>query len=695
MSRYQLLFAFIFLFACALTTKADDSIKVRQLDEVVVKSSRAWIENDKAIFIPTRHEKNLANSIETLIKNMHLPVIRSVKGVLTGRNGESITYFINGVKADDIDASTFWPKEVRRVEYIENPTEPTYEGVKVAVNLVTSKYVVGGVTKLDLFQKIPNSGYHTVSSKLVYKKMTFGALVNGNYSRDHRSGSWGTETYKNLFYNGDYFDEINRSTTNHSWERSNNISAAFNARYQTKNFRATHTAAFLWQENPGSGNSGTNTWNPNLFSSSSSYSHSDGRNVSPQISGSYYTAFSKKWVMTGLWSYAYSHNNFSVRNSLGGAEETASITAEDVNSFRVQMKPFFLASNHWTFNMSLSTAMDWYSSHYGGTTTADTHQRRGESRFALAAYWSPKENLQLSLSPGLYVSYWKIGTGKSEYLVRPTVNISANYNPNKKLSLGLTTQFYAEAPEASQSTEAVIKQSELSWRAGNPNLKNLTSLDSYLYATWLTADWLSMNVGLGYTTTQNSLITLYTSANKEMGGMIEAFTNARPIDNLRANYSITGDFLDDKLSVSLTPEWYFTKTRGAYATTFNYLSFSADAEYSFGDNRFHVWYEGPFKDIDMAGMEKSWKQGCCNAEYTYGNGNIYLSFRVENIFNEYNKRWERLNAQNYSFSKDMRETGRTFAINLTYTFGYGKKTDRDISIDSPSEIKSSIVGSAH
>ena len=126
MSRYQLLFAFIFLFACALTTKADDSIKVRQLDEVVVKSSRAWIENDKAIFIPTRHEKNLANSIETLIKNMHLPVIRSVKGVLTGRNGESITYFINGVKADDIDASTFWPKEVRRVEYIENPTEPTY-----------------------------------------------------------------------------------------------------------------------------------------------------------------------------------------------------------------------------------------------------------------------------------------------------------------------------------------------------------------------------------------------------------------------------------------------------------------------------------------------------------------------------------------------------------------------------------------
>ena len=35
--------------------------------------------------------------------------------------------------------------------------------------------------------------------------------------------------------------------------------------------------------------------------------------------------------------------------------------------------------------------------------------------------------------------------------------------------------------------------------------------------------------------------------------------------------------------------------------------------------------------------------------------------------------------------------GRAFTVNLTYTFGYGKKVDRSIDISGPSDAKTSVL----
>lgn len=682
----------IFLAFYSLHLIADDSIKVQRLDEVVVRNSRSWVDGNKIVFVPTRHEKNLSNSPESLLKNMHLPVIRKVNGTLKGRNGEDITIFINGVKANNVDLSTFWPKEVRRVEYFEDSSDPAFEGARTAVNLVTTKYILGGVTKINLYQKIPDFGNNSVSSKAVYKKMTYGVLLNGNFFRDHRTNTSGSETYSNLFYNNVHYDNINRVTDEHSWSKEDAFSSVVNARYQTERFRATHTLALNWKSNPGSGSNSVNTWTPAVFASPSAYGTSKDRSVTPQISGEYYASFSNKWSATGHWSYAFSRNHVSSINSLGGKEDFYNHTTENVNSVKAVVNPYYLASKNWTFAMTLSTAMDWYSSQYSGTSLAHANQRRGESKFNVKAFWQPSYNLQLSLAPGGYLSYWKVGNERSDCFFRPTVNASAYWNPDKKLSCGFNSQFYSEEPGADQSSDVIIKQSELIWAEGNPTLKNLTSLDNYLYTTWLPKDWLSMNLGFGYTRTTNSIVPLYMSQSNDYGGIAVAYTNAMPVDHLRANYEISFDLFNDDLSISATPEWYYTKTRGEYATNFNYLSFSADADYTIGNCRIKVWYDGPYKDVDMAGMEKTWKQGRVNAQFTYGNGNMFLEFTAENILNDKSKSWDRINSNNYSSSRNILATGRTFAVNLTYTFSYGKKTDRGFDFDNSYSAKSSIVG---
>ncbi len=191
-----------------LYAEPNDTISPRQLKEVSVLGERGWIENGIINYIPSKSEKKLSNSPATLIKSMHLPFIKEKDGLIISASGEIIPVFINGEKAENIDLATFWPKEVKRVQYIENPSDPRYEGAKYAVNFIMPVYKVGGVTRVNLFQKMPNNGYYTAASKLVHKKMTYGFLLSGNYYRDHRSDMTGETQYRDIFYEQKKYDLI-------------------------------------------------------------------------------------------------------------------------------------------------------------------------------------------------------------------------------------------------------------------------------------------------------------------------------------------------------------------------------------------------------------------------------------------------------------------------------------------------------
>ena len=75
----------------------------------------------------------------------------------------------------------------------------------------------------------------------------------------------------------------------------------------------------------------------------------------------------------------------------------------------------------------------------------------------------------------------------------------------------------------------------------------------------------------------------------------------------------------------------------------------------------------------------------------YGTGNLYLRCQVQNIFHNKSKEWTCYDSPNYFTEYDSFETGRFFSINLTYTFGYGKKVDKSIDINGPESVESSVL----
>lgn len=675
---------------CNLYAISNDSIPPRQLNDVIVQSNRGWIENGITNFIPTKSEKKLSNSPASLIKSMHLPFLKEKDGSIVNLSGEIIPIYINGEKADNIDLATFWPKDVKRVQYIENPSDPNYDGVRNAVNFVMSKYEVGGISRTNLFQKIPNNGYYTASSKLVYKKMTYGFLFSGNYYRDHRSHRIGETKYKDIFYDNEKYEIINRTEDNYSFSRDESIRSALNAKYTTDKTRITHTISLGWNRNPGSGSHSHNIWSENLFNSTSTSNYFESDNITPQISGNYYFKMSDNWYLSGYWLYSYSKNKNSSSNEMGVSAPVYNSSSEDVNSCKFIVLPSFVPAKNWMLQLKTECRLDWFSTHYKGSTNTRQNQSRQEISSVFKISWTPKESLSLSLEPGISASLWQIGNIK-EQAISPIVNTSINWNPIHKLSLNGTLQFYMRPTSASESNPVLVKTSELLWVLGNPYLKNLTSWDTYIHSTYLPKSWISLSFGLGYVKTYNNVMSIYTPAPSESGGLIKETINAKPSDNIRANMELRGSFFDNNLSIGLSPQWYHTYVRGEYQEKFNHFTFSASTDYTIRDFRLELWYEGPYKDLSASGMEKSWKQDAWNASLTYGTNNLYLDFRIEDIFNNKRKSWIHYSSSNYVTKYDYLETGRTFSVNLTYTFGYGKKVNNRIEISGPESAKTSIL----
>lgn len=135
-------------------TAAPDSTKVTRLQELVVKSKTAWIEGEKAVFIPQKSDRNLSNDAASLLRRMQIPLLNVEGGNIKNVRGQEVTVFINGVRAESTDLATFWPKEALRVEYIDNPSDPRYEGVECAVNFVMRRYEAGGVARVNAYQQV-------------------------------------------------------------------------------------------------------------------------------------------------------------------------------------------------------------------------------------------------------------------------------------------------------------------------------------------------------------------------------------------------------------------------------------------------------------------------------------------------------------------------------------------------------------
>lgn len=692
MKHYFVLITLLAAGSAAAVEPADSISNSHELEEVVVVGERSWIEGNKAIFIPTKQEKNLATDPATLVERMGIPTVVVNGGVIKNMRGETVPVFINGEPADGIDISTFWAKHTYRVEYIDHPTDPKFRGVSSAINIIMTEYEFGGVTKINATQEIPGGGNYDVASKLVYKKMTYGLLAGGGYARNHSQTTEGEDNYNGIYYDNKFYDNIKREYNGHNWNRSDNLNLALNARYRTEGTRFVATLSLKRVSNPGSGSENADAWTPSLFDATSSRTDNSSRSLSPTFSGEFVRTFSQKVSTTFNWNYSYAHNNTSSKYQSGGLSPVLNGTREDVHSFALNNSTSYLIKPNFAVWLQASTSFDKFSTQYTGSADTRQNQWRGFTTVDLPIKYFFADKLFIDFSPGLQIDYWHVDGSDTYTDVRPKASLSLNWAMHRRSSLMAHVAYFNQQPAASMSGDVTIRQDELNWLSGNTSLRNSETWTTGLNYMWMPLRNFNLMSILSYSRNDKEFITVYEPADAPTGGVIKRYANGAAVNSYSIDLIMTLRLLNNKLMLQAQPVFSYHHVGGPYADELPWFRMRASASYDIGNFSINCVYSSPQKSLLNGGMLTNWWQDYFSAGVTYGNGDIYVNLSVDNIFHAKNKSWTRTDAGVYNSMLTTYDVGRNVNLRFSYTFGYGKKVERNIDITPAGEIKSGALG---
>lgn len=155
--------------------------------------------------------------------------------------------------------------------------------------------------------------------------------------------------------------------------------------------------------------------------------------------------------------------------------------------------------------------------------------------------------------PQLLTTYWKVGNLKRTTRVDPLIAASLYWAPSRKFNISLNPNVSAERTTAAEAGDVLIRQSELLWLQGNPNLKTGTHMSQSITFTWLPVNMFSASFYTSYKRQNNMLICIYEPASKDREGLIRRYENAAPADKLYFDANLNFRFLNNKLTLYLQP----------------------------------------------------------------------------------------------------------------------------------------------
>lgn len=199
--RYKIMSAIV----CAMTAssvmaqaEAPDSTKTQKLDEVVVEAQLQHTSATVSTYLPTKRQKNAAQTGPELLNHMAIPQLGLVSGnAVTTNSGQKVDLYIDYVPASEQDLSGMNMQDVKKVEYYDFPQDPRFQGSEHVVNFIMQKYEYGGYVKAYANEfLISNSGQFNLYSKFQYKRMTYDLAAGSWYSHNNHMSQGIAEIYR-------------------------------------------------------------------------------------------------------------------------------------------------------------------------------------------------------------------------------------------------------------------------------------------------------------------------------------------------------------------------------------------------------------------------------------------------------------------------------------------------------------------
>ena len=657
-----------------------DTLKTQELNEVVVQAQMQRTSSAMSTYTPTGKQKNAAQNAVDLLRQMAIPQIRisPIDETVTDNVGGSVAIYINFLEASKEEMEGLRTADVRRVEYLEFPTDPRFRGAERVINIIVQEYAFGGYTKVTADENflVGLSSRVNIFSKFSYKKMTYDLYAGANNWNDHHIGSTTEGMYRLTGQDGKEISLTRKETLESSHYKQNQYPVTFRATYNSNKIQIRNLLAFTNLGIPTNKYSGKLEYSPNSAQGYSFDRKNPNRSNSVAYSGTYFFALPKGYSVDFSPSFNYTHGNDYTDYAV--SEQPAIYRHAKENAYNYRLNLYIRKS----FGQKHSAMLG---GNYGDNinrleyTGNNGYRDKFHNAFGagMVGYNFQTQKISVNLDAGFAWENSDIN-GKKNSDTYPFTHINVRYVPNQKNSFSAYFQYATNSPGISEKSSDLLRENELMYITGNPLLENCRHTTINLAYTWMPSNAFGMSAyGRYFGMYDRQLLTYSPYDNGK--ALLRSYINDGDYLNGEIGLAANWKLLNGKLQLYANPSQSFYKSTGIFKENCNSFRVTAQASYYLDSFYFQAYYESPQKSMFTASPRINKGRNFHSVTVGWANSNWNLRVMAANFFN---KGWD--GATNTTVSPYYSERQTVFGtsshsrINFTatYTFGYGKKVQR-------------------
>lgn len=666
-----------------------------QLSAVSVEAGNTSLASDKNIYIPTIRQKNAAQDATDLLRRMAIPQLvinpadNSVKDVF----GNDVKVFINYQMSSSDELKGMKMTDVRRIEYLEFPTDPRFRGEHRVVNFIVQEYEYGGYTKATESFRTLNGIFNNTSffSRFTYKKMTYDVYAESDNQDYHHTGSDNVAVYR-LENNSEPLTVNRKESFKESDTRSNQVPVTFRATYNSPRFTARNTLSFTHFSSPEQQTSGDLEVNIHPETNYAYTRSNPNRNNTVSYNSNFWGLIGSNasFDITPSFRHTHRNNTSSYESTLIQSPVLNHIT-ENTYNWGLQATGRMVFAQKNQLSLFVGGGQNIFKLDYQGANNA----RDSYSNSYLASdvrYRYQTKKVSVTTFVGFSMEHNSMN-GISTNDASPRIGVNFWLSLNKKSQLSGYLSYQTTTPDISMKANDIVQSNEYMYLTANPNLRNWRNLNSNLAYNWNHNNSFSLAAFAGYDRDFNRVATIYQLYNNG-SALLRSYVNDGSFIHYYLGVSANYKLFNNSLQL------YANLTQNAYDITGSYK----DSCYPFRIQVQAAYYWKSFNILASWGNPQ--RTLTENSNYIirgrnfhmlsvgWGNGIWNVNLSAKNIFNKgwQSETWQK-NSPLYSERQHFYNPTAHASVNLsvTYTIGYGKKIQRGNEVGGQDSAPSAIV----
>ena len=521
---------------------------VTQLKGVMVTASNTVNKTDRLIVFVTDEQKAHSSNGINLLTTMQLPqlIVNPITNEVSLPGDETVQFCINDVKVELADIRALQPKDILRVDYIDNPGL-RYGNASVVINYLLKREVTGGTGGVDLSNAV-TTGFADDQAffKINHKKSEFGL----NYSLRYRKPTevWADEDRVFNFQDGSSMTRLSNGLPSDLREEYHNFALNYNLMDDKQYFNATFRFSGLYDDK---------------VRTSSQYVALDPSDITQAVQGSnsrqflpsldlyYFRSLRNKQDLVLNVVGTYIHSIVGQKYNETNAGQSIADIWSDIAGKKYSLigegiyEKTFDNSNRFTAGLKHTQA--FADNDYTGTENALTKMNQAET-YVYAEYAGKKNKFGYTGGVGLSRSYAQQAgeSGYTTYTFRPKVTLQ--YNFTNQTFLRLRGEIFNITPSLSDLSAVDQYIDTLQIMRGNPLLKPCLNYWTNLFFNWKKGIY-GINLNSNYDYRPNAIME---SVLREDDKFIRTNENQKDWQKVNSELTLSAGPVKNYVMISLT-----------------------------------------------------------------------------------------------------------------------------------------------